>query len=158
MIQRIQTLYLLISVICLGIVSSGITLFTIAHKFYSGEITSFGRTVLESNGKLHKFESFPLFILSIATALLALMIIFNYKKLKLQLSLTRFLIVLYLLNILIYPVYYWLLIKPIDTVLDTTQTPTFVFYIFLAGFPFTIMALLGIRKDKKLLDSLNRLR
>lgn len=158
MIQRIQTLYLLISVICLGIVSSGITLFTISHKVYKGEINSFGRTVLESNGKLHKFESFPLFILSILTAILALAIIFNYKKLKTQLSLTKVLIVLYLINIAIYPVYYWHMIKPIDTVVDATQTPVAGFYILVAGFPFAIMAFLGIKKDKNLLDSLNRLR
>lgn len=81
----------------------------------------------------------------------------SYKNINRQFKLGRTVFYLYLLSLIavfLLSLYGGSLLES-----ETTSREMGVgYWLFIAGFPFTFLANIGIKKDKKLLDSLDRLR
>lgn len=158
MLQRIQTIYLLISTACLSILVFGNSVLmiffgtTIEHY----ELTIFG-IMNQEKSQLQSSINMPLYILPILLIPLLLFAIFSYKNLRRQNLLIIFSILLYsLLIIAVLFIYFFNDIKIDD--IKATVYPAAGLYILGIGFPFLFLANNGVKRDKKLLDSLNRLR
>lgn len=135
MIQRIQTIWLFLAAIC--------SLATLKLSFYSG--TKDNNLFAELNG----LSNFALLILAVGIALVALIIIFLYKnrKLQIQLSLLGF-----LLQAVALVIYFMQIKKYVQGNFTLTSILSFIIPVFF------ILAWLGIRKDEKLIKSMDRLR
>ena len=135
MIQRIQTIWFLLA--------AAASFASLKLSFYSG--TKDNNLFAELTGSSH----FLLLILSVAVGLLALTTIFLFKNRKLQMRLTWLGILLQLVALVLY-------FQQIKTFVQGNYTLTsalsFVIPIFF------ILAWLGIRKDEKLIKSMDRLR
>ncbi|MCE3295539.1 MAG: hypothetical protein K0R65_1253 [Crocinitomicaceae bacterium] len=157
MIQRIQTLYLIISIICLAAVSFGMAVLNMEDTGFHGFVSAYGKTILTHEGETQAVLFRPLFIIPLVLILLCAWTIFSYKKLKFQLQLGRLTFLLYTFTLAMLLLYNEIA-EPITKGVETVYTFAPGFYVFTAGLPFVFLANLAIRKDKKLLDSLNRLR
>ncbi|MGV3632038.1 MAG: DUF4293 domain-containing protein [Bacteroidota bacterium] len=157
MIQRIQTLYLTISIICLAAVSFGMAVLNLEDKGFHGFVSAYGKTVFTHEGEIHAVLFRPLFIIPLILVLLCAWTIFSFKKLKLQLQLGRLTFLLYTVGIALL-VLYNEMAEPVTKGVETHYSFAPGFYVFVAGLPFVFLANLAIRKDKRLIDSLNRLR
>lgn len=135
MIQRIQTLWLLLAAAC--------SLATLKFSFYSGNKDN--NLFAELNGT----SNFFLLILAVAVALTALAAIFLFKnrKLQMQLSLLGF-----LLQAVALVVYFLQTKQYVQGNFTLTSAISFAIPIFF------ILAWIGIRKDEKLVKSMDRLR
>lgn len=135
MIQRIQTIWLLLAATA--------SLLSLKFSFYSG--------IKENNvfTQLNGLSVFALLILSVAVALLALATIFLFKnrKLQMQLSLLGF-----LLQVIAVVVYFLEIKKFVEGNYALTAVLTLMIPVFF------ILAWMGIRKDEKLIKSMDRLR
>ena len=136
MIQRIQTLWLLVAV------AAG--LLSIKFPFYTG-------TLVVNNAylSLTAAENIPILILTVISVLVSFVTIFLFKNRKMQTNLT-------LLNIfisIILVVLYFLQLKNFSTG-HFSLTSIFVFVLPIA----LIMTLIGVRRDEKVIRSLDRLR
>lgn len=135
MIQRIQTIWFLLA--------AAASLATLKLSFYSG--TKDNNLFAELTGSSH----FLLLVLSVAIGLLALVNVFLFKNRKLQMQLTWLGIILQLVVLAVY-------FQQTKTFLQGNYTLTsalsFVIPVFF------ILAWLGIRKDEKLIKSMDRLR
>jgi hypothetical protein len=139
MLQRIQTLWLLLAAIC--------AFLTIRLSFYSGNLEIPGQPA----GTQYLNASFNTWILIITVALVCTSVIdiFFYKKRKIQMRITIVCILLSLLNIFLY---YKQTLKFSNGSYTLTSLLTFLIPVFL------FLAARGIHKDEKLVKSLNRLR
>ena len=135
MIQRIQTIWLLLAAVA--------SFATLKLSFYSGNKDN--NLFEELTGSSH----FLLLILSVAVGLLALITIFLFKNRKLQIRLSLLGIVLQLVVLVIY-------FQQIKTYVQGNFTLTSALSFIIPVF--FILAWLGIRKDEKLIKSMDRLR
>ena len=135
MIQRIQTIWLLLAAVA--------SFATLKLSFYSGNKDN--NLFEELTGSSH----FLLLILSVAVGLLALITIFLFKNRKLQIRLSLLGIVLQLVALVIY-------FQQIKTYVQGNFTLTSALSFIIPVF--FILAWLGIRKDEKLIKSMDRLR
>jgi hypothetical protein len=135
MIQRIQTIWLLLAATA--------SLLTLKFSFYSG--------MLENNvfTQLNGSTKFILLILSVAIALIAVAAVFFYKKRKLQMQLSLLGI---LFQTIVIVIYYLETAKFKEGNYTLSSVLTLVIPIFF------FLAWLGIRKDEKLIKSMDRLR
>lgn len=156
--QRVQTLYLGITLILLGIVSTGMSLFSFVGESSKYTFNAFGITTYDlKSGAISEHESMPIVIGLIALALLCFICIMSFKNLPRQFKLGRTIFFLYFLGL----VGIIILSSLGDGMIDEANTKRELgigFYLFILGFPFTFLANVGIKKDKRLLDSLDRLR
>jgi len=136
MIQRIQTLWLVLAV--------GAAFASIKLPFYSGSLV-----VNNAYLKLTAAGNIPILILTILSILLSLITIFSYKNRGRQTGLT-------VLNIFVaigIVVLYFLQLKDFGTgAFSLAAIVVFALPVFL------ILALMGIRRDVKTIKSLDRLR
>lgn len=139
MIQRIQTIWLFLSAICAA--------FTYKFPFYSGNII--GKDNIQRYEKLVASSNFLLLILTALIVGGAIAIIFLYKNRKQQFWLTLGAAGLSIINIIMY---FSELKKFISGNMSLTAVFAFAIPIFL------LLAATGIRKDEKLVKSLDRLR
>ena len=158
MIQRVQTLYLTIAIILLSIVTFGSDLFSFLNETSRFSFNSYG--IIEHDietGTVIDTTTFPFFIGTIALILLCFLCIMSYKNLNRQFKLGR----------MIFGIYFLMLISIVvlsyfgDSLIDietSNREMGLGFILFVAGFPFTFLANTGIKRDKQLLDSLDRLR
>ncbi|MBL1280296.1 MAG: DUF4293 family protein [Fluviicola sp.] len=158
MIQRVQTLYLSIAIVLLTIVTVGSTLFSFLNESSRFSFSSYG--ILEyslENDKVIGKTTFPFFIGTISLILLCFLCIMSYKNLQRQFKLGR----------MIFGIYFLMLVVVVllsyfgDSILDAKTTSREMglgFLLFVAGFPFIFLANTGIKRDKELLSSLDRLR
>lgn len=158
MIQRIQTVYLAIAIILLGVVTLGPELFSYANETSRFVFSSFGITEYSvETGKVLSTRMFPFFVGTIALTLLCFLTLMSYKDLKRQFKLGRTVFYIYFLMVITV-----VLVAVFgDRLVDAEQASRELglgFILFIAGFPFTFLANTGIKRDKKLLDSLDRLR
>jgi amino acid transporter len=159
MIQRIQSLYLAIAMIFLSIVAVGADVFHFVGKHSSFVFDSFGihqvKFVYEEG--LMEDINYPLFIGLIAMVLLLFITLMGYKNLNRQLKLVRTTFYIYVLMIIGLVVFS---VVGIDDISDEPLKRQLAagFFLFVAGLPFVFMANLSIKRDKGLIDSLNRLR
>ncbi len=135
MIQRVQTLWLLAAGIC-GFAS-------LKMPFYVGSV---GATAAE---EFTATSNLLLMILTVAGAIVALVDIFLYNNRPLQFRIGLSGLAISVLNIVLYFIY----TKKYDTG-AITLTAVFTFAIP----AFFLMAVIGIRKDEKLVKSVDRLR
>lgn len=157
MIQRIQSIYLLLVMIVLSVVAVGTELFSFVSETTRFTFSSFGITHYSLEGKVLEHKSMPVYIGLIALILLSFLCLMAYKSLARQFKLGRTVFFLYLLMV----VSMILLAFLGDSLVEGEHLKRELglgFYLFVAGLPFSFMANTGIKRDKKLLDSLDRLR
>jgi hypothetical protein len=150
MIQRIQSVYLLLTTI-------------LAVLFLTGELIDFqnGYTLVFSGivydtqvTGLENKQVLPLTVISLAIPLLALIIIFLYKNRKIQMRLTAFLTFLIILQVAAV-IWYTLDLK---TEFGTRPIPGIRMILPLLMFVLSILAYRGIKKDENIVRSYDRLR
>lgn len=156
MIQRIQTVYLGISMILLIIVSSGITIFNFTGENLDHLFSVFGWTTTNTEGEVTGHIGYPLYLVSGVLILLIFLSIMSFKKLDRQLQIGRVILVLYFLTIA-GTIYVAMTGEGMFT--ESVERGLGIgFLLLVLGFPFIFLANVAIKRDKKLLDSLNRLR
>ncbi len=135
MIQRIQTIWLLLAATA--------SLSTLKFSFYAG--------VKENNvfSELNGTFNFLLLILTVTVTLAALIALFLFKNRKLQMQLC-------LLGLLLQIAVVFLYINQTQKFTEGNFTISSVLTFIIPVF--FILALLGIRKDEKLIKSMDRLR
>jgi hypothetical protein len=158
MIQRIQSVYLAIVIVLLSVVTIGTELFSFTNATSRFAFSSYGITEFSiETGKAIDKQFFPMFIGLIALVLLVFLCLMSYKNLDRQQLLGRMVFYLYFMAL----IGMLALTNLGGNLLDVKTTGREMglgFILFIIGFPFTFLANIGIRRDKKLLDSLNRLR
>ena len=136
MIQRIQTLWLLLASIC--------AFASVKLPFYFGSLEVPGPTIT-----ITPYDNFMLLVFVIATALMGLVTIFLFSNRSLQIKMCIVGLVLSLANLM----HYFLYMKNFKTGgLSLYSALSFLVPVFF------ILAIIGIYKDQKLLKSLDRLR
>lgn len=156
--QRVQTVYLGITIILLGIVSAGVTLLSFVGESNKYVINSFGITTQNAQtGEAIEHEMMPMMVGTIALALLCFVCIMSYKNLNRQFKLGRTIFLLYFVSVVGVILLSFLGEGMIEES-DVKRELGIGFYLFVAGLPFSFLANVGIKRDKRTLDSLNRLR
>lgn len=156
--QRVQTVYLGITIILLGIVSAGVTLLSFVGESNKYVINSFGITTQNAQtGEAIEHEMMPMMVGTIALALLCFVCIMSYKNLNRQFKLGRTIFLLYFVSVVGVILLSFLGDGMIEES-DVKRELGIGFYLFVAGLPFSFLANVGIKRDKRTLDSLNRLR
>lgn len=157
MIQRIQTVYLLITIIlCFA------SLFmNVAEYFIDGQVAASFGNFLFSGGKLVEHGStWALGTFLILVALIDMMAILLFRFRMRQLRLVIFSTILLVGYIIVYILYVWLYSQKLQLV--TTQevnfSPQLVALFPVVGIILQVLAIHGIRKDEALVRSLDRLR
>ena len=136
MIQRIQTLWLLLASIC--------AFASVKLPFYFGSLEVPGPTIT-----ITPYDNFMLLVFVIATALMGLVTIFLFSNRSLQIKMCIVGLVLSLANLM----HYFLYMKNFKTGgLSLYSILSFLVPVFF------ILAIRSIYKDRKLLKSLDRLR
>lgn len=136
MIQRIQTLWLLLASIC--------AFASVKFPFYFGSIEVPGPTIT-----ITPYDHFMLLVFVIATGLVALINIFLYSNRSLQIKISVVGVLLGLVNLM----HYFLYMRNFKTGgLSLYSILSFLVPIFF------ILSIIGMYKDQKLLKSLDRLR
>ena len=141
MIQRIQTLYWSVAILLV------IVVFLISNVIefqIKGEVSSVK-------------SSFIFIVLSLIFILSAVLAILNFKKIKKQLQFAKLTIIFSFLLVV-----YLVLIKFIGHNIYGFEISTIKldvgFYLILVTLPLSFLAYSGVKRDKNLLDSLDRLR
>ncbi len=156
MLQRIQTIYFSLVIICLGACCTGLEFYRYVkgNEFYSFSV--FG---IEKGNQtdLSMYKSVPIYLTVIGLCLFTFMTLMSYKKIRKQLKWARSLFFIYLLMVIAFLIYSSLG-KGMYFEDGATQELGLGYLFFIAGLPFSFLALIGVKKDKNLLDSLDRLR
>jgi len=156
MIQRIQTIYLFLAIICLGSTCIGLEFYRFVQPNEAFTFSVFGiESVKGDASTIHK--SIPIYLSVIGFCLFLFMTLMSYKNLKRQLKWARSCTFLYALFVMASIVFYYVG-GGFLTEGSYTRELGLGYALLIAGFPFCFLAQLGIKKDKKLLDSLDRLR
>ena len=160
MIQRIQTVYFIIVMVLLSALLSGVEIFgfpTLKNYFsYSVYgVQRFSSEASAPHGKAENIEGSVLFYFVIAFVLFNYYVMMNYKNLKKQFRLARLALLIYLVGLLFVLVVGSLgLIVPSATSIELDWG----YYLSVVGLPFSYFAFKGVKKDKEILESLDRLR
>lgn len=154
MIQRIQTLYLLLAAALL------VLSMVLPVAFYSNLVqgVQFDYSILEFLKPqvvvYQKFNSLPMFMFGTVTLLLAVISIFVYKKRTVQyrICLINTILIIFYIGVI---AYFFYIVSGENNIRLSYKIPI-VFPI--VALVFNILAMSGIRKDEKLVKSLDRLR
>ena len=157
MIQRVQTLYLGILIILLSIVTIGTPLFSFINETSRFTFSTWGITEYTLDGKMMGTQTFPMFVGTIALVLLAFICLMSYKNLNRQFKIGRTVFMMYFLSVVSIVLISFYGDSLIDAKVESRELGM-GYYLFIAGFPFSFLANLGIKRDKNLLESLDRLR
>lgn len=145
MIQRIQTVFLVIAIFLIAVPLSGLEIMSYVIKDHTISKNVYSFHLLEKNEQ----ESSYYYLVNILLSLFGFYVMMSYKNLKRQLMLSRILMGLIL----------FACSMPIILAIGRSALmPGVGFYLFLSASFFVFLAIRGINRDKKLLDSLNRLR
>jgi len=155
MIQRIQTVYFLMAALLVATTLFGTDLFSF-HQIEDIHANAYQI----KGGFAGKGEKLDFWMLSLIQVIFSLMIIFSFKMRHRQIFLGWILLVLNLLSSA------WIALgaNVHSTQCDKCPDPAtdlsfgIVFYLHAAAFIFVFLGIRGVRKDKKTIDSLNRLR
>jgi hypothetical protein len=159
MIQRIQTVFYLIALLMIALPLMGMEIFAFSNGDVTHHFTLFGNTRELFAGKPLVLDmlQLPLFWGNAALIVLLLLTIILYKNLRLQLRLGRFVLLFYVgfiagLFLAMYFNYTLLAITKVNLSIGAST------YLMIAGIPFVWLGNRGVNKDRKLLDSMDRLR
>lgn len=159
MIQRVQTLYLFGAIVMLVIASFWGDFFDVITNEAIFRFNAFGVSQYTVDGnELISQNSMPLYIPTLVLALFSVFVVFSYKKLGTQLKYAKLLWGLFILllgGIILW--YYVFAPKQISGEI-AQQNYGASFFVLVIGLGLTHLAFLSIRKDKRTIDSLNRLR
>ena len=158
MIQRVQSLYLILSMISISILLSGVEIISFTGVKIKASLSAFGinKSDVISNQNITE-QSFPFYLSIIGLVLYMFILLMRYKDLKIQLKMIRRLFLIYLLLIISF-LFFSIYGSKVINENDPTTYIGIGFIYFIIPFPFIFLAQIGIKRDKKLLDSLNRLR
>lgn len=154
MIQRIQTVYYFLAAVLASITLFGTSIFTFS-KGVEHSVTAYGffkGTSLQ--------EKTDFWMLTVVQLILALVVIFSYKMRHRQLFLGWILALLNVMSsiwMLMGANYYPMLGTDYESQVANLTFHT-AFYIHAIAFVFTILGNFAVRKDKKIIESLDRLR
>jgi pilus assembly protein TadC len=160
MIQRIQTVYFIIVMVLLSSLLSGVEIFSFpmiktycTYSVYG--IQSFKSAADTTIGKAENIQGSLLFYFVIAYVLFIYLALMSYKNLKRQYILTRLALLIYFVGLI--------LLLLLATLGQLVQGAIGIelgvgYYISVVGLPLIYFAFKGVKKDKELLESLDRLR
>ena len=157
MIQRVQSIYLFLAILCLGATCTGLEFFRFVQSSNAFSFNVFGIEAIIDGSTTEIYKSIPIYLSVIGMCLFMFMTLMSYKDIKRQLKWARSLIFLYFIIVVASMVYFYVGGKVFFKGEFTTELGL-GYTLLVAGLPFCFLAQLGIKKDKKLLDSLNRLR
>ena len=159
MIQRVQSLYYLVAMILLGTCLTGVEIyrFSTDKTYFAFNAYGFQEAINDDSATNLSNQSKPFYIIGILMVLFIFYVTMSYKKLNTQLKLARFVSFAYL-AIIIALVIFGATGNQYFYDGNCTRELGAGFSLLVIGFPFCYLAQLGIKRDKKLLDSLNRLR
>jgi len=154
MIQRIQSLYLLISSIIISFLIYSPLAFVIMPENNVSKLYSYGLKNISNSILTIDINPVPLIILSVVAAMLGLITIFLYKKRKIQiwLSILNIIILLIISGLTIY--YCSFLSINYNAQVNYTITAIFPFISVILLF----LSIKAIQKDEKLIRSIDRIR
>lgn len=190
MVQRIQTLYLVIVIAALVTISLGINIFSFSSekaddfelKFsvnvYGAQADAFlpDNMSAEEEEKLKEFLkikkrtnrvssqpiiTFPFYLISIFMTVLALATLLTYKNLKTQKKLGRLGFITNLSAfVFVVIIYYFSKQQANDLIedIDVNSSLHFGFYCLVISTAFSFLASTGIKRDLKLIESIDRIR
>ena len=152
MIQRIQTVYLVLAALLLGLTFA----FPFAtYTLSQGDVIFNAYCVTENDGEINTF--FPYYIVIALSMGLALFSILQYKKRKLQITVGRFLYLLIAITIAFVFIDFYSLKGQFEVDSNSVSYGVSMF-LPVAALPILFMANRNIRKDEDLIKSLDRLR
>ena len=154
MIQRIQSIYLLLALIALTV----LFFFPIAELFVDGNMMSVfryrGLFELKDGKEIMAIAAYPLAILLSINMLLGLITIFKFKNRKFQMRLCLINILLLLGSLVL--IAYMLLVSFAN--LQAALHYKFASLMPIIAIIFSFLAYKGIQKDEKLIKSIDRIR
>lgn len=160
MIQRIQTVYFIIVMLLLSALLSGVEIFGLptVKNFFSYSVYGVQRFKSEVHAPLGKAEHIQgsvLFYFVIAFVLFNYYVMMSYKNLKKQFRLARLALLIYLVGLL-----FVLVVGSLGLIVPSAISIElgWGYYISVVGLPFSYFAFKGVKKDKEILESLDRLR
>jgi hypothetical protein len=187
MIQRVQSIYFLLALVCVSVVLvfplfsvnvvSGGTDDTVSATAEFGAygliFTSDLQSLQDATFRYQAFENlsdnpesgkYPVYLIFIGLAMLTVVCILMYKNRKRQLAIARLNLILHFLVILTLVVFYYFGTSAVKTTLPLNANLVVSFsleigfYFLIASLPFLILANRGIKNDEKLVKSLDRIR
>lgn len=161
MIQRKQTIYLLLAFIC-NILLFFFPIFSLSAKsFGSEQVGFFGPYGIES---ADYSQSFPVFLVYIVMSILTALGIALYKNRRKQLVMCRLNLIFHgMIALGLITFYYVGKNIAIDRITEKGMSDAHVgveagFFLVIAAIPFILLAIRGIRADEELLRSIDRIR
>lgn len=157
MIQRIQTIYYILAILSLAIPLAGMTIFSVFDMKITQDITLFGPVTTGLQDPSLRLPALPMYFGNLVVILMLLLTIFSFKNLRRQASVGRITLIAYVLLILgfctiAYFLSQWAILHRMATTFGLG------FYFMLPGIVFVFLGNRGVRGDRRLLDSVNRLR
>jgi len=156
MIQRIQTIYLFIASLAIGL------MFAFPISSYFGDLHAFKLTLLgienlvpDSDSIFQPYFTLPLIIFVCIISLISLITIFLFKNRKRQLKIIQAII---LFNILLIVGVFLIYSKMILTQVEVIEEYNIGAFLPLFSLIFLVMAYRGVKKDEELVRSADRLR
>ena len=157
MIQRIQSFYLIIVLVPLVILLTGPAIVTFSNAQTSILFDVFGLfSTSEKDNALKPILVFPFYLLDMALILMHAITLIKYKKLKSQLKWAQYGFLFYV--IMAFALLTFVLVGGELVIAEPIISPHIGLFLFLAGIPFTFLAVQAIKKDKELVDSIDRIR
>ena len=158
MIQRIQSVYLFLVIILLSLVTFGAEIFSFATELSTFTFSSYGLHEYDlKTGELLSRSAYPFYLSLSGLILLVFITLMSYKNLNRQLKLARLSFYIYLLFVVALLVFSTIGGKYVAEGIIKRELGL-GYFLFIAGLPFAFLANIGIKRDKNLIDSLNRLR
>jgi len=160
MIQRIQTVYFILVMVLLSSLLSGLEIFGFStdENYFSYSVYGIQRFKSEANAPLGKAENIQgsiLFYFVIAFVLFNYYVMMNYKNLKKQFRLARLALLIYVVGLL-----FILVVGSLGLIVPGANSIKlgWAYYLSVVGLPLSYFAFKGVKKDKEILESLDRLR
>ncbi|MDD2982402.1 MAG: DUF4293 family protein [Crocinitomicaceae bacterium] len=157
MIQRIQSIFLLSTIVVLVILSFGTPLLSFQSLEFNYVLSATSLKKFDANEILVQTDSIPFYIVSLGLIILTFFSMILYKNLKRQLSLVRLTTLLYFIAMVALG-FISFLGNYFTGEEQHTTSYSFGFYFFIIGFILLLLASSGIKKDKKLIESVDRIR
>lgn len=177
MIQRIQTIYLSLALVCMALLIL-FPLFSVNATSegvqITGEMNSHGFVITKAptiDAEGMSFEKpapvdVPVYLIFMSLALITAASIMLYKKRKRQLLFCRLNFILHLLVVIAFYAFYYLgqdalanaMTERADETVEIMFSMELGFYLLIPTVPLLFLAIRGIKNDEKLLQSIDRIR
>ena len=146
MIQRIQSIYFSLVIVCLGMTTTGMEFF----RFVQGDeyylFSVYG--IQKGQGTaLSMYNNIPIYLSVIALCLFTFVTLMSYKNIKRQLKWARTLFYLYVFCVIGFLIFSTVG-KGMFFESEASQELGMGYLFFVAGLPFSFLALIGVKKDK----------